>query len=67
MTIVKVDPQFFRPAEVETLLGDPSKAFRKLGWKPKIRFSELVAEMAREDFILAQQEERAAHDHSCVC
>ena len=55
--IIKVDPQFFRPAEVETLLGDPSKAFRKLGWKPKILFPELVAEMARADYLLALQEQ----------
>jgi GDPmannose 4,6-dehydratase len=56
MSIVKVDPQFFRPAEVETLLGDASKALHQLGWKPKILFSELVAEMAKEDYLLAQQE-----------
>lgn len=66
MAIVKVDPQYFRPAEVETLLGDATKAFRKLGWKPKIPFSELVAEMARSDFLLAQQEEYS-HENSCVC
>src|SRR5690606_3844440 len=47
--IVQVDPKYFRPTEVETLLGDPSKAKRKLGWTPKIRFPELVAEMMRED------------------
>ncbi len=56
MTIVKVDPRFFRPAEVETLLGDPSKAYEKLGWKPKISFEELVQEMARADYVLAKQE-----------
>jgi GDPmannose 4,6-dehydratase len=67
MTIVRVDPQFFRPAEVEKLLGDPSKAFRKLGWKPKILFSQLVSEMAREDYYLALQEERSFHEGSCVC
>lgn len=67
MVIVKVDPQFFRPAEVETLLGDPTKAFQKLGWKPKISFSELVAEMAREDYFLAEQESRTLHAHSCLC
>lgn len=63
--IVKVNPQFFRPAEVDTLLGDPSKAFQKLGWKPKISFQELVAEMAREDYLLAKKE-RSAHE-ACVC
>lgn len=54
--IVKVDPRFFRPAEVETLLGDPSKAYQKLGWKPKITFEELVAEMAEADLKLARDE-----------
>lgn len=55
--IVKVDPRYFRPTEVETLLGDPTKAKQKLGWSPKISFSELVAEMAREDFKSAQRDE----------
>ena len=44
-TIVKVDPRYFRPTEVETLLGDPTKAFNKLGWRPKTTLEELVAEM----------------------
>jgi GDPmannose 4,6-dehydratase len=48
--IVAVDPRYFRPAEVETLLGDPTKAKEKLGWVPKISFAELVSEMVREDF-----------------
>ena len=55
--IVQVDPRYFRPTEVETLLGDPSKAKQKLGWTPKIGFSELVAEMVREDFKSAQRDE----------
>jgi GDPmannose 4,6-dehydratase len=54
--VVAVDPRYFRPTEVETLLGDPSKAKRLLGWTPKITFKELVAEMAREDLILAQRD-----------
>ena len=54
--IVAVDPRYFRPAEVETLLGDPSKANKELGWSPKISFKELVAEMAREDYKLAQRD-----------
>ena len=54
--IVKVDPRLLRPAEVETLLGDPSKAFRKLGWRPKISFEQLVNEMALKDYQLAQEE-----------
>jgi GDPmannose 4,6-dehydratase len=55
--IVSVDPRYFRPTEVETLLGDPSKARAKLGWVPKVSFAELVAEMAREDLRSAQRDE----------
>jgi GDPmannose 4,6-dehydratase len=55
--IVQVDPRYFRPAEVETLLGDPTKAKERLGWIPKITFEELVAEMVSEDFKLAQRDE----------
>ncbi len=54
--IVRVDSRYFRPAEVETLLGDPSKAKEKLGWVPKISFKELVAEMMREDLIDAERD-----------
>ena len=54
--VVAVDPRYFRPTEVETLLGDPTKAREKLGWTPKISFQELVAEMAREDLILAERD-----------
>src|SRR5581483_1425180 len=56
-TVVAVDPRYFRPAEVETLLGDASKAREKLNWSPRITFQELVAEMAREDFKDAQRDE----------
>lgn len=55
--IVAVDPRYFRPAEVETLLGDPSKAKQKLGWTPRTSFGELVAEMAREDLKSAERDE----------
>ncbi len=55
--IVAVDPRYFRPTEVETLLGDPSKAKEKLGWTPKITFDELVAEMVREDLKAAERDE----------
>ena len=55
--IVKVDPRYFRPTEVETLLGDSSKAKDKLGWTPKISFEELVAEMVREDLKSAERDE----------
>ena len=54
--IVKVDKNYFRPTEVETLLGDASKAKKKLGWEPKISFKKLVSEMVREDLKLAQSD-----------
>ena len=47
--LVKVNPKFYRPAEVESLLGDYSKAKRKLGWKPKVKFDELVKMMVEDD------------------
>ena len=56
-TIVRVDPRYFRPTEVETLLGEPTKAHQKLGWKPRISFKELVAEMVREDMKAAERDE----------
>ena len=55
--IVEVDPRYFRPTEVETLLGDPGKAKRELGWVPKITFKELVSEMVREDLKMAERDE----------
>ena len=55
--IVRVDPRYFRPTEVETLLGDPTKAMEKLGWTPKISFEELVAEMVRGDLEEAKRDE----------
>ena len=55
--IVKVDPRYFRPTEVETLLGDPTKAKQKLGWTPKITFQELVSEMVQADYKSAQRDE----------
>lgn len=54
--IVEVDPRYFRPTEVETLLGDASKAKAKLGWEPKTTFDELVKEMAREDLRIAERD-----------
>ena len=56
-TIVSVDPRYFRPTEVESLLGDPSKAKEKLGWVPEIGFHELVAEMVLEDLKSAERDE----------
>ncbi len=54
--IVKVDPRYFRPTEVETLLGDPSKARQKLGWTPKTSLKDLVAEMVQADFTAAKRD-----------
>jgi GDPmannose 4,6-dehydratase len=54
--IVSVDPIYFRPTEVETLLGNPAKAKKNLGWQPKISFDELVKEMVQEDFRTAKRE-----------
>lgn len=54
-TIVRVDPRYFRPAEVETLLGDPSNAKAKLGWVPEITVQEMCAEMVAEDLKTAQR------------
>ncbi len=55
--VVAVDPRYFRPTEVETLLGDATKAKIKLGWTPKISFDELVSEMVREDLKSAERDE----------
>jgi len=56
--LVKVDPRYFRPTEVETLLGDPTKARTKLGWTPEVKFAELVKEMVEADLDSAR---RVAH------
>ncbi len=54
--IVEIDPRYFRPTEVETLLGDASKAYKLLGWKPRTSFAELVSEMVAADFQEVQDE-----------
>lgn len=54
-TIVRIDPRYFRPAEVETLLGDPAKAKAKLGWTPEISVQEMCREMVAEDLKVAQR------------
>ncbi|NBR15675.1 MAG: GDP-mannose 4,6-dehydratase, partial [Crocinitomicaceae bacterium] len=59
--IIKIDPRYFRPTEVETLLGDASKAKKKLNWSPKISFKQLVKEMVDEDLKLAKQEDLTSH------
>jgi GDPmannose 4,6-dehydratase len=55
--IVRVDPRYYRPTEVETLLGDPTKAREVLGWQPRTSFQELVSEMMREDLKAAERDE----------
>ena len=54
--VVRIDPRYFRPAEVDTLLGDPSKARRQLGWMPTTTLEELVAEMVEADVEEANKE-----------
>ena len=54
--IVRVDPRYYRPTEVETLLGDPSKAKLKLGWTPKTTLQELVKEMVESDYTAARRD-----------
>jgi GDPmannose 4,6-dehydratase len=54
--IVAVDPRYFRPTEVETLLGDAAKAKAKLGWAPKTTFDEMVSEMVTSDYELAKRD-----------
>ncbi|MDZ7856211.1 GDP-mannose 4,6-dehydratase [Sphaerotilus sp.] len=54
--IVRVDPRYYRPTEVETLLGDPSKAKEKLGWTPRITFEQLVKEMVEADYTAARKD-----------
>ncbi|MFA5352897.1 MAG: GDP-mannose 4,6-dehydratase [Thermodesulfovibrionales bacterium] len=54
--LVEIDPRYFRPTEVETLLGDPTKAKQRLGWSPKVSFQELVGEMVREDLKEAERD-----------
>ena len=55
-TVVRVDPRYFRPTEVETLLGDPTKAKQKLGWTPVTTLQQLVSEMAQSDFTSAKRD-----------
>ncbi len=54
--LVEIDPRYFRPAEVELLIGDPSKAKKKLGWEPKVQLPELVSMMVQNDIKLAERE-----------
>ena len=64
--IVRVDPRYFRPTEVETLLGDPTRAKEELGWEPKTSFGELVAEMMRFDLEDARRDELCKNEGFAV-
>ena len=62
-----VDPRYFRPTEVETLLGDPTKAKEKLGWTPTTTFAELVAEMVQADLKTTMRDELVKkHGHQVL-
>jgi GDPmannose 4,6-dehydratase len=61
-TVVEVDPRYYRPTEVDTLLGDPAKALRKLGWKPELTFDALIAEMVDGDLQLAKRDATIARE-----
>ena len=58
--VLKVNPEFFRPAEVELLIGNPEKAEKKLGWKREISFQELAERMVKNDLALTEKEVKAA-------
>jgi len=63
-TLVEVDPRYFRPTEVDLLIGDPTKAREKLGWSHEVKLDELLAEMVREDLkVMARQVPQAQHTH----
>jgi len=61
-TLVRIDPRYFRPTEVETLLGDPTKARQKLGWSAECSFEELVEEMVRSDLEVAKRDALVAKE-----
>ncbi len=61
-TVIRIDPRYFRPTEVESLLGDASRAKEKLDWTPEISFQEMVKEMAQNDYHLAQRD-KLCNDH----
>jgi len=55
-TVIEIDPRYFRPTEVDTLLGNPNKARKELGWVHEIQFDDLVTEMVQEDMKIAQRD-----------
>jgi GDPmannose 4,6-dehydratase len=66
-TVVRVDPEYFRPTEVSTLLGDPTKARTRLGWKPEYTFQELVSEMVASDLEFARRDAVITREGFKVC
>jgi GDPmannose 4,6-dehydratase len=54
--LIRVDPRYFRPTEVDSLLGDPTKAWQRLGWRAEVTFLELVTEMVESDLELAKRD-----------
>ena len=66
-SIVRIDARYFRATEVESLLGDASKAREKLGWEPKISFQDLVHEMVAEDLKLAERDALVKHNGYAIC
>lgn len=66
-TVVRVDPRYFRPTEVETLLGNPAKARERLGWVPEISFAEMVTEMVQADLIQAGRDKLCGEHGYAVC
>ena len=65
-SIIKIDPNYFRPTEVETLLGDATKAKKKLGWTPKVSFEKIVKEMIEEDVKLARRDKYLSENYSIL-
>ena len=64
--LVRVDPRYFRPTEVDLLLGDPSKAYRTLGWKPKVTLEELAHLMVTSDLELARKNKLLLDNHFAI-
>jgi GDPmannose 4,6-dehydratase len=60
--VIRIDPRYFRPTEVESLLGDPTKARERLGWVPEIDFQTLINEMVAEDLDLARRDALMARE-----
>ena len=56
-SVVRIDPRYFRPAEVDTLLGNPAKAKQRLGWEARTSFKDMVGEMVRTDLEIARRDE----------